>query len=121
MHRVTHFEIPSDNPEPAMKFYSEVFGWKFSQFGDTPYWLANTGPDDKPGIHGGLMKKNHPSQPLTNAIEVDDLDVMLTSISSHGGVVVVDKMPIPGVGWYAYFKDLDGNIMGVMQTDPKAK
>jgi predicted enzyme related to lactoylglutathione lyase len=30
-------------------------------------------------------------------------------------------MPIPGVGWLAYVKDPDGNILGLMQTDPGAK
>jgi predicted enzyme related to lactoylglutathione lyase len=30
-------------------------------------------------------------------------------------------MPIPGVGWLAYVKDLDGNILGIMQNDPAAK
>jgi predicted enzyme related to lactoylglutathione lyase len=29
-------------------------------------------------------------------------------------------MPIPGVGWLAYIKDPDGNIIGLMQPDPKA-
>jgi predicted enzyme related to lactoylglutathione lyase len=29
-------------------------------------------------------------------------------------------MPIPGVGWLAYFKDLDGHIFGVMQIDAGA-
>jgi predicted enzyme related to lactoylglutathione lyase len=28
--RVTHFEIPSDNPEKAMSSFKEVFGWDFS-------------------------------------------------------------------------------------------
>jgi hypothetical protein len=30
-------------------------------------------------------------------------------------------MPIPGLGWLAYFKDLDGNIHGIMQDDSNAK
>ena len=30
------------------------------------------------------------------------------------------KMAIPGVGWLAYGKDTEGNIFGVMQTDPAA-
>jgi uncharacterized protein len=34
---------------------------------------------------------------------------------------VVPKMPIPGVGWLAYFKDTEGNIVGVMQPDANAK
>jgi uncharacterized protein len=33
----------------------------------------------------------------------------------------VPKMPIPGVGWLAYIKDTEGNILGMMQPDPSAK
>ena len=38
-----------------------------------------------------------------------------------GGLCVVPKMPIPGVGWLAYFKDPEGHIFGVMQADATAK
>jgi uncharacterized protein len=34
---------------------------------------------------------------------------------------VVPKMPIPGVGWVAYFKDTEGHIFGAMQADATAK
>jgi predicted enzyme related to lactoylglutathione lyase len=30
-------------------------------------------------------------------------------------------MPIPGLGWLAYYKDTEGNIFGMMQPDPNAK
>jgi predicted enzyme related to lactoylglutathione lyase len=29
-------------------------------------------------------------------------------------------MPVPGVGWTAYFKDTEGNTFGVIQFDPSA-
>ncbi len=28
MPRVVHFEIPADDPERAIEFYRQVFGWK---------------------------------------------------------------------------------------------
>jgi uncharacterized protein len=30
-------------------------------------------------------------------------------------------MQIPGVGWYAYFKDPDGNVFGLMQPNVQAQ
>ncbi len=120
MNRVTHFEIPSDNPETSRKFYSDTFGWTFQKFGDFDYWLINTGPDDQPGIHGGLTKRNHPGQPVTNSIEVPDLSAAIQAVEKNGGTIVVQKMPIPGVGWLAFFKDPDQNIFGIMQTDSTA-
>jgi predicted enzyme related to lactoylglutathione lyase len=38
--RLTHFEIPSDNPEKAMSSFKEAFGWDFQQFGTEPYRIA---------------------------------------------------------------------------------
>lgn len=37
-----------------------------------------------------------------------------------GGLIIVPKMPVPGVGWLLYFRDPDGNIHGAMQNDPAA-
>lgn len=121
MARVVHFEIPSDKPEAAIDFYRKVFGWKIDKFGSFDYWLAITGDEKAPGINGAIMKKNSPQQPVTNSISVPDLDASIRDIESNGGRIVVPKTPIPGVGYYAYFTDLDGNIMGVMQEDKTAK
>lgn len=121
MARVIHFEIPSDEPEKAKEFYSTVFGWKLNQWGSEPYWLCSTGAKSKPGIDGAIIKKRGPDHPLVNTIGVEDLENTLTLIQQHGGIVVVPKMAIPGMGWLAYFKDLDGNIMGVMEADDRAK
>jgi predicted enzyme related to lactoylglutathione lyase len=118
MPRPVHFEIPSDNPERAIAFYSEIFGWTFQKWeGPMQYWLINTGPTTEPGINGGLLLRQHPEQPCVNTITVANLDATQAAIEKHGGSCVVPKMPVPTVGWLAYFKDLDGHIFGCMQPD----
>jgi uncharacterized protein len=120
--RPVHFEIPSDNPELAMEFYRSVFGWTFQKWdGPMPYWMVKTGPNEEPGINGGLMPRQHPEQPCVNTINVPDLAATTAAIEAAGGLNVVPKMPVPGVGWLACFKDLDGHIFGVMQMDPNVK
>ena len=37
------------------------------------------------------------------------------------GKIIVPKAAIPGVGWFAYFADTEGNVSGIMQSDPEAK
>ena len=32
--RITHFEIQAENPERAIKFYTDVFGWDFQKWGE---------------------------------------------------------------------------------------
>jgi predicted enzyme related to lactoylglutathione lyase len=117
--RVVHFEIPADNPERAIEFYGSLFGWQFQKWdGPMPYWLIDTGPGV--GINGGLLQKNAPDHPIVNTIDVENLDDMIQRVQAAGGTIVVPKMPVPSVGWLAYFKDLDGNIVGMMQSDPSA-
>ena len=118
MSRPVHFEVPSDNPERAMAFYSEIFGWTFQKWeGPMEYWMINTGPTEEPGINGGLLRRQSPMQPCVNTITVTDLAATQAAIENHGGVCVVPKMPVPGVGWLAYYKDPDGHIFGCMQPD----
>ncbi len=119
--RVTHFEIPCDDPQKTMRFFEKVFNWSFDQFGDQDYWFAKTGDDNTPGINGAIMKKRDPNQPITNSIQVENIDHTMTEIEAAGGKIVVPKMPVPGMGWLSFFKDPDGNIHGVWQGDPGAK
>jgi predicted enzyme related to lactoylglutathione lyase len=41
-------------------------------------------------------------------------------VTKDGGAVTTPKMPIQGVGWFAYCKDTEGNQFGVMQSDESA-
>jgi uncharacterized protein len=121
MSRVVHFEIPANEPQKVMDFFKKTFGWSFQQFGTEEYWVVMTGDEKEPGINGGLLKKRHPDQPIVNSIDVKNIDSAIKDIEANGGTIVVPKMPIPTVGWLAYFKDPDGNIHGVYQNDPAAK
>jgi len=38
-----------------------------------------------------------------------------------GGKLIMPKTPIPTVGYFAYCQDTEGNLFGVMQSDPSAK
>lgn len=121
MPRPTHFEIPAENPQRAINFYSTVFGWKFTKWeGPVDYWLITTGDPKEPGIDGGLMPRRDPAQPCTNVVTVPNLDATVSAVASHGGLCVVPKMAVPGVGWLAYFKDTEGHIFGAMQMDSAA-
>ena len=121
MPRPIHFEIPAENPERAINFYSTVFGWKFDKWaGPTDYWLITTGDSGEPGINGGLLPRRDPAQPCVNTVGVANLDQILKTVEGHGGICVVPKMAIPGVGWLAYCKDTEGHMFGMMQPDAHA-
>jgi len=101
--RPIHFEIPAENVERAIGFYQNVFGWTFQKWdGPMPYWMIVTGKEGEPGINGGLMPRRDPAQPCVNTVGVASVDETVATVESNGGVCVVPKMPIPGVGWLAY-------------------
>ncbi|MCB2201469.1 VOC family protein [bacterium] len=122
MSRVVHFEIHVDDTGRAGKFYADVFGWRFQKWdGPQDYWLISTGPEEQPGINGGMMKRRDPNGSVYNTIGIDDIDRHIEKVKAAGGEIVVDKMVIPGVGWLAYFKDTEGNVFGMIQPDMDAK
>jgi predicted enzyme related to lactoylglutathione lyase len=121
MGRVMHFEFPADNPERAVEFYKQVFGWQFQKWeGPMQYWLVSTGAKELPGIDGGMMLRQHPGQGTVNTIGVPSVDAAIATVEKNGGKVVAPKMPIPGVGYFAYCADTEGNQFGIMQADPAA-
>ena len=122
MPRPIHFEIPADDTQRAVDFYSKVFGWTIKKWdGPMEYWLISTGAKDKPGIDGGLLKRPHPGASTVNTLDVPNLDQYVASVQAKGGTVVAPKMAVPGVGWLAYCQDTEGNTFGMMQNDPNAK
>ena len=53
-------------------------------------------------------------------VDVDDLDAFVAKAGASGGSVALPRMAVPGVGWLAYVKDSEGNILGLMQADAAA-
>ena len=127
MPRVVHFEIHAGDPERAVKFYQTLFGWTFQKWeGPMEYWMVITGPDDQPGINGGLVRRQGEIDgqaviAYVCTVDVADLDASVQTALGNGGQIALQKMPIPGVGWLAYCKDTEGNIFGMMQNDPSAQ
>ncbi|MEE9288612.1 MAG: hypothetical protein V3U69_03365 [Bacteroidota bacterium] len=54
-------------------------------------------------------------------VDVPSVVEFAKKVTSAGGTIVVEKMPVPGVGWLVYCNDTEGNIFGMMQQDESAK
>lgn len=122
--QVGHFEIPADNPARARKFYAAAFGWKMNEMPGMDYTMVSTGPvDDKgmpkePGfVGGGIGKRGGNLMHPVVTIIVDDLLTAEKTIEKNGGKVVQRKQPIGdgSMGFTGYFKDSEGNIVGLYQ------
>ena len=124
MDKVVHFEIPVDDVPRARGFYGAVFEWGLQPMEEYDYTLALTTPIDaemqmptEPGvINGGLTPRTAETPTPRIVIQVDSIDESLKRIEAEGGSTVSPRAEMPGMGAYAYFKDTEGNLMGLWET-----
>jgi len=125
MRKVVHFEIPADDLERAKSFYGSVFDWDLNtmQMDGGEYTIVTTTPVDdsmmptEPGaINGGLMERSDLTPSPVITIDVDDIEQSLKDVEAAGGSTVTPRTPIPGMGAFGYFKDPEGNVMGLWET-----
>jgi predicted enzyme related to lactoylglutathione lyase len=124
MARPVHFEIHAGDPGRAAAFYRDVLGWQLDRWGEEAYWVIVTGPEDQPGINGGLLPRRgpapEPGQPVNGYVvttQVDDLDATLARAHDRGATTALDKERMPGIGWIAYIHDPEGNLLGLLQPE----
>jgi predicted enzyme related to lactoylglutathione lyase len=125
MDKVVHFEIPVDDLERAKGFYSSVFGWQLQTMPDMDdYTIAMTTDVDQqtqsptqPGaINGALMKRSADAPAPVLTVQVDSVDTALKQIEAEGGSTLRPRTEIPGMGAFGYFRDPEGNVVGLWET-----
>jgi hypothetical protein len=121
---VGHFEIPADNVERATRFYSKTFGWTMNAMPEMEYTMVRTGAVDQQGmpkapgyIGGGIAKRGGPLEHPVVTIVVDDVAAAEKTVEKNGGKIVVHKQPVGdgSMGFSAYFKDSEGNTVGLYE------
>lgn len=124
MNPVIHFEMPADDRERMVKFYSGVFGWQAQMFGPelgnyVTVSTIDTGPDGRPtkpgGINGGFYPKSNDAPVTSVVIGVDDIKAHAKKVAAAGGKILGEPIEIPGIGWYVSFIDTEGNRLSMLQ------
>jgi uncharacterized protein len=126
MNPVVHFEMPYEDKDRIVDFYSKAFGWKMQKLGEEMgnYVTAQTAETDDmnlvktPGtINGGFFPKkpDWPAQYPSVVIAVNDIQQVINKIIDCGGEVLGEPMEIPGIGLYVSFIDTEGNRCSVLQ------
>lgn len=122
---VVHFEIPADDQKRARKFYQEALGWRIEAVPGMDYSMVITTDMDDDGqpaaagaINGGMLARDGQITTPVITVDVPDINATLKSVEKLGGSVVMPKNEIPGMGYTAYFKDSEGNIMGLWENLP---
>ena len=132
MPTMVHFEIPSDDMERSKAFYKELFGWNIENWpgsdagggaeGMEYLLITTTDSNGNKALSGGMMKRQNPQQQgMANYIGVSSVDQYSIKIEKLGGKVVMQKTPVPGMGYFAVCLDTEGNRFGIWETDSAAK
>lgn len=121
--RVVHFEIPADDVERAREFYRAAFDWQMQPVPEMGYTLVQTTPIDEQGrptepgaINGGLLERHDPLSTVVITIDVDDIDATLKTVEDLGATVVRQRTAVGDMGHVAYFRDPEGNVVGLWQN-----
>ncbi|MDQ4058369.1 MAG: VOC family protein [Actinomycetota bacterium] len=123
MDKIVHFEIPADEIARAKEFYGSTFGWELEDMEGMDYMIVKTVDVDdqqmpkEPGaINGGLMKRSSDTPSPVITVNVASVDDALKRVEAGGGSTVSPRQEIPGMGAFAYFKDTEGNTLGLWEN-----
>lgn len=130
---VVHFELPARDFQRAKAFYSKVFGWKTQDAETTAggrytfLWTTEvddpSDPNQRPSapgaINGGMMELRKPYTAPVITIQVDDVSASLRSVARNGGMVVVKRTKMGRLGAFGYFRDSEGNLIGLFEAPKK--
>jgi predicted enzyme related to lactoylglutathione lyase len=123
MDKIVHFEIPADDVARARDFYGSTFGWQLEDAQGMDYTIVRTVdvdeqqmPTERGAINGGMMKRSPDTPSPVITINVDSVDDALKRVEEGGGTIVRPRQEIPGMGAFAYFKDTEGNTLGLWES-----
>jgi len=133
MNPVVHFEMPAEDKDRMVDFYTNAFGWSAQRLGPEMgnYIIVQTTETEKNGfpknpgiINGGLFEKTKDNQYPSVVIAVDDIHAAMKDVETAGGKVLGGSFKagepddIPGVGLYCAIIDTEGNRVGMLQPNP---
>jgi len=112
------YELLAQDPERAVRFYRDVFGWKAEAWpGPWKTWLITAGPDANSSAGPGSATRPNPLGWGVNTVQVDSLEETSARVLAAGGLIIEPAFRLPGIGWYSLCADSEGNRFGLMQVD----
>lgn len=113
MNDICHIEFNVTDLDRAQAFYEGMFGWTFQSFMGGQMRTFGLGEKHLGGLM--LVEEVGPGASPSVWFQVESVDAMCAKAASLGGALGSPKMDVPGVGWSAQVKDLDGNLVGLVE------
>jgi predicted enzyme related to lactoylglutathione lyase len=89
---------------------------------DMGYTMVMSGPSGDQGpteagfINGGMMQREEPFVGPNIVIDVDNIEKALEAVNQAGGTTVSERQAVGDMGFAAYFRDTEGNLVGLWET-----
>jgi predicted enzyme related to lactoylglutathione lyase len=113
---VNWFEIPALDFERAEKFYNTIFAIELVPMEGMEGFQMGMFPAED-GVGGGVIQGEGYTPSAEGALVYlnagDDLNVVLGRVEAAGGQVILPKTSIGENGYFAFFKDSEGNRLGL--------
>lgn len=108
--KINYIELPSKNIEKTKSFFTQVFGWEFTDYGSDYTSFINE------GLNGGFYKSKKISSPINGSALLvffsNDLASTQIKITNAGGAIIKSIFSFPG-GARFHFSDTNGNEYAV--------
>jgi len=114
MPRVIAFEISTDQPARAARFYAAAFGWRMERgrgAQDAVTLCAGA------GIEGSIVPARFLRATVVPIVRVTSVDDTLALVIEAGGKILHPSMHVTGIGYVAYILDSEGNPIGLRSSD----
>jgi len=116
---VIYFEIPVNDTDRAIEFYTKVFNFDFDKETiDNNEMALFPFADENSGISGALAK-GEIYKPTKNGVliyfKTENIDETLNLATSNGGQILYSKTD-NGIGLVAEFEDTEGNRIALYQS-----
>lgn len=104
---INYIEFKTKDLVAIKQFYSSVFGWEFTDYGETYVAFSNS------GMQGGF---EYSEEPIVNGVLVvlyhDNLEEIQQEVEAAGGIITVPTFSFPG-GRRFQFIDPSGNELAI--------
>jgi predicted enzyme related to lactoylglutathione lyase len=108
---VVHFEIGCKDLKKTTEFYTKTFGWSSAD----AEMSSTISTQSAEGIQGHITSLGHePNNYVTFYIQVEDIKASLEEIEKAGGKKIVGPIPLPDKSQFAWFRDPEGNVVGLL-------
>ncbi len=113
---VVHWEIRSQQPKKLQDFYQNLFDWHINANNPMNYGVVDTKAG---GINGGIGGAEGGNNLVTFYVEVDNPQTYLDKVQKLGGKTVMPVTTIPNMVTFTLFSDPEGNIIGLVKSEPR--